>query len=119
MVSDEEFLAQRRLADDRRFLIQSTDPETAPRLAPAMQAIKGLLYGAGSGWVRHSALLAGAVRASDLAVRTVDNMVRRATTAGMIEKRGEYSRAGRGRKASDTRAYRLADWPEAEVGEDV
>ena len=108
-MSDSEFVQQKRRADDRTFLINSLDPEKAPRLAPGMRALRQSL--AGGGWVRHDAVLAAGLRASDLTVKTVDAQLRRAVTAGMVEKRGEYTRAYRGRPAEDSRKYRLKDWP--------
>lgn len=109
MTNDEEFLAERRKVDDREFLINSLDPEKAPRLAPAHLAVRVLL--ADGRWHAWIEVLAAGVRGGDLAVKTVDNSLRRAVSAGLIERTGEYV-AGRGRKRSvDTRKLRLIDWP--------
>lgn len=115
MTSDAEFIAQRRSVDDRAFLIRSTDPEVAPRIAPAVNGIRSLL--ADGRWHRHDAVVAAGLRASDLAVQTVDNVLRRAMKVGMVERRGEYVSAYRARKASDTREWRLSSWPAFDEGE--
>lgn len=111
MPSDEDLIAERRMADEKTFLINATDPEKAERIAPAVNALRALL--ADRRWHPQSAALAAMLRPSDLAVRTADNMMRRAWAAGFLERRGEYIRASRGKKASDTREWRLIEWPEA------
>lgn len=110
-MTDAEFLAERRRIDGREFLINSLNAEKAPRIAPAARAIRALLAES-SGWHRYAEVVAVGVRASDLAVKTVDNLLRTAVFAGLIERRGEYERGFRGRPAVDMRAYRLIDWPE-------
>lgn len=112
MPSDEAFLAERRIADEKTFLIRSLDADRAPRIAPAVRAIRTLL--ADGEWHSWVSLAATGVRASDLAVRTVDNLIRRTVAAGVTEKRGESATTWRGRRSPDTRELRLIDWPEHE-----
>jgi len=108
MNDDVKILQQRAALDERRFLINSLDPELAPRIAPASRAIRETL--ADQRWHSFTELAAAGVRASDLAVRTVSNLIARASKAGMIEKRGEYVR--KGGRAIDSRMYRIVEWPE-------
>ncbi len=109
MDADEKLIADRVKIDERAFLINALDPERAPRLSLAVNAIRAALLM--PGWHRHSALVAAGLRASDLAVTTTTNIIYRAVKVGMVEKRGEYTQKRRGRPASDTRQYRLIEWP--------
>ncbi len=108
--TDAELIAERRSADDRRFLTAALLPSNAPRLAPALVAIRNLLLP--GEWATWEAILATGLRASDLSVKTIDNMIRKAVTCGVLERRGDYERGGRGRTV-DTREVRLVDWPES------
>ena len=110
--TDEEFLTRRRQDERRDFLISALDHANAPRLGPALSALRAALA---NGWNGHAAVLAAGLRVSDIASKTLDQQLRNAVTAGMVERRGEYSRTyDRRRKAwkvQDTREYRLIDWP--------
>ena len=106
---DAAFLAERRRADERRYLIAVLDPEKAPRLAPATNAIRDLL--ADGEWHGHRRLLAAAIRAEpSLAVGTMNNYLRRLASAGLVERRGRYLPNGP-HGAVDWREYQLIDWP--------
>lgn len=106
MTSDEDFIASRRLADARKFLTNALDPSVAPRLAPALIAVRKIL--ADGEWVAWTSVLAEGLRASDITVKTLDTQIRNAVVCGVIEKRGTYVRRSR----TDTRELRLVDWPE-------
>lgn len=113
--SDGELIAARRLHDKRAFLVNALNPDTAPRLAPALRALRAkLLDGQPHS---HNALIAEMLRNSDLAVKTADNQLRNAVYCGMVERVGEYERLwdSKERKwsAHDSRLYRLIDWPDA------
>jgi hypothetical protein len=113
MGTDEEFIAQRRKADERAYLISSADPAIAPRIAPAVLAIRSALTDAADP-LTHAAVLALALRASDLAVSTVDNLIRRFVKHGFIIKHGEFVQPfprRRGVRGVDNRAYTLGEWP--------
>lgn len=112
MDDDAKLLQDRARADERQFLINSLNPEKAPRIAPAASGL--LLLLADQRW--HSfteTVAAGARPAPDLAIRTITNLLSRAVRAGMIEKRGEYTRKQGHKPARDTREYRLIEWPES------
>ncbi len=104
-MDDATLVAQRRIADDQKFLTASLDPEMAPRIAPAMNALRSLL---GKGWHSHEATLAAMLRVSDIAVKTAEGLLARSVRAGFVEKRGEFTwRPHR----TDTRTYHLINWP--------
>lgn len=111
--TDEAFIAQRRTDERRNFLINGLDHTRAPRLGPALSAIRGALDG--RDWVAHAAVIASGLRASDVVSKTVDQQLRNAVAAGMVERRGAYNRTYNRRtarwKVDDTREYRLIDWP--------
>lgn len=115
METDEELIARRRTEDRRIFLIKALDPEHAPRMAGAIRAVRDALSSAA--WRPYSAVLAAGVRASDVAVKTVDNQLRASIAVGMVELRGQYSRwyDRRAKRwvVTDTRELRLIDWPES------
>lgn len=117
MISDEALIAERRKIEDREFLIKATDPEVAPVLAPAVNAVRTLL--ADRRWHSQVSTLAAGLRSSQASVRTIDNILRRARNAGLIERRGEYIRVGQGSKPRDTRSWRLVSWPAAESEKSV
>jgi hypothetical protein len=112
MKDDEEFIAQRQARDARRFLEAAVDPDVAPRLSPALIAIRKTL--SADGPTAHVTVLAAGVRAGDLAVKTVDNVLRELMRAGMVRRVGSYTRTydRRSRRyvAHDTRMYFLEDW---------
>lgn len=112
-MNDEEVVAERRQLDERAFLIKALDPENAPRLSPALLAVRGHL--ADGRWHSLISTLAAGIQASDIAVKTTENLIRRAAKAGFLEWRGEYRRAWRGRKSQDSRQVRLIEWPDPEV----
>lgn len=107
--SDEQFLVERRMADERRFLISSMDPDVAPRNYRVMHAIKAAVSAAPA---PYTAVLAAGVRASDVTVKTVDNLIRRLVHHGFLVRSGVYVRATRHAVAEDTRSLKLGDWPE-------
>lgn len=109
-MDDEEaqaFLAERRRADDRRRMIARTDPQIAPALGPAMQAMRSLLAdGEAHGYVE--VLAAGLKASSEVTIKTLDNCLRRLANAGMVEREGDFRPR---RIPADSRTYRLLDWP--------
>lgn len=112
MTEDEKFIERRRAEDARTWLTTAMDPDTAPRQSPALIAIRKTLSAEGP--TPHAAVLAAGLRASDLAVTTVDNLLRELVRAGMVHKIGAYSshydRRKQQRIAHDTRVYLLGDW---------
>jgi hypothetical protein len=112
--ADRELIEQRRREDARRFLISALDPENAPRLSFGLRAARMTL--ADGHWHPWAAVVAAGLRASDLAVKTLDTQVRLALHAGLLERRGEYSRTydRKQRKyvTTDSRELRLIDWPD-------
>lgn len=115
MTSDAEIIKERVAHDDRKFLINALDHTKAPRIAPAANAIRSLL--ADGEWHTIEAVIAEGVRSSDLSVKTIDNLLRRAKNVGIVERSGEFKRAWGGRSASDTRKFRLVSWP-TEIAEE-
>lgn len=113
MTDDEEYLAGRRRVDERTYLVGSLDPEIAPRMAPAAQAMRALLAEARPGErITQAALVARGARSSDLAVRTIENLISRLVRAGFIAQYGASTRPGRHTRG-DARSYRLVEWPES------
>lgn len=106
---DERFLAERRFTEEREFLIRAMDPEVAPRNHVVVHAIRAAVS---SGPVRYTTVLAAAVRASDVTVKTADNLMRRLVAHGFLTRSGAYTRATRRAPAVDTRELKLGDWPE-------
>jgi DNA-binding transcriptional ArsR family regulator len=107
-MDDEEaraFLAERRRADDRAFMIRGLDPEVAPRLSPALNAIRDLLAD-GREYSFTEVVTAAAVR-SDLTVKTIGNALSRLLSAGIIRREGRW-----GKGLRDTRRYALVSWPD-------
>lgn len=90
----------------REFILGAHDPQTAPRLAPALGALRDRLDD--GAWHSHAELRSLALESSDLAPDTIKSLISRALKAGMIERQGTYKA---GRKARDGREYRLANWP--------
>jgi hypothetical protein len=119
--ADTKLIRERKIADMRRFAIEALDPEKAPRLSSAVRAVRELLVSRCGRWVPWPHVVATGLRESDLAVKTVESVIRNAVTAGVLERKGEWAAArGRGRAATDTRMVRLAglgDWP-ATIEED-
>lgn len=111
MTTDEEFIHERRQADELDYLRNAIDPEYAPRIAPALIAIRRTLADA-THPVPHASVLAVGLRSSDIAVSTLDNMIRKLTKHGFITKHGEYvsNRYKRGVKDQDKRGYTLGSW---------
>ncbi len=99
----------------RQFMVDLLDDERAPRLGPALNAIRGTL--AQGGWWPHAGLVAAAQAAAELSPVTIRGRIAEAVYVGCVEKRGAW-KPGHGRwpgkvvPASDTREYRLIDWPE-------
>lgn len=112
-MNDAEYLALRRQYDDRLFMAKAVDPEFAPRNAPMVSAMRDALSPAR--WTKHASVLAAGLSASDTSAKTADNMLRKAVAAGFVERRGEYQREyikrSRKWKVTDTRQYRLREWP--------
>jgi hypothetical protein len=115
--TDAQLIAARRREDERRYLLSVTDPKLAPKLAPGMQALRSRLIEQGS--LSWESAVATALRHSDLAVKTVDVMLRKLLMVGFLTKSGEYSRTYNRRTknwvVTDTRTVRLVDWPEAKT----
>jgi hypothetical protein len=113
--SDTEYLAERRFAEERAYLINTSDPAIAPKLSPAVLALRALLAEAHPRYVPWDSAMAEMVRKSEIAVRTAENLLRKFIAHGFVDRRGEYSRtyAKRTRKWSvtDSRAVRLGEWP--------
>lgn len=85
-------------------------------MAPALLAIRDLLADDGD-WHPHSELMTEADAAGDLTPDTVKSRICEAVATGLIEKRGTYSPRRGGWPApvvpaTDTREYRLIDWPD-------
>lgn len=106
MTTETEFLNDRRRSDDRMSLVRALDPDVAPRLSPALVAIRRLLVDAG-GWVPWPTAMAEGLRASDVTFKSVDNLLHKAAGCGLLERRGAYDR----RTRTDGREIRIADWP--------
>ncbi|HEY9413529.1 MAG TPA: hypothetical protein VIQ30_02115 [Pseudonocardia sp.] len=117
MTTDADFIAQRRFADERTYLLKATDLETAPRLAPGMRALRECLV-TQKRPVAWTTALAAALRPNDLAVKTMDNMIRKLIAHGFVIKTGDYSRTynrkARTWRVVDTRKLTLGDWPPLE-----
>jgi hypothetical protein len=108
---DLELIKQRKIEDMRVFLTNALIDENAPRLAPALRAMRGLLLD--GQWHAWTAVIATMLRASDIAVKSCESQIYNAVKAGVIERQGDY-RAGRGRTpAVDSRLIRLVDWPDS------
>lgn len=111
---DQLLIDQRRKEDKRKFILQAMNPENAPRLAPALQALRVLLLD--GQWHAWSQCVATMLRAGDLAVKTVDTQMRNALYTGLILRRGEYapgSSWGKHKKLPvDDREVKIRDWPE-------
>ena len=115
MTTDEEFVRQRAQDDEHAYLINTTDYEIAPRLAPATRALRDALQDAGPGGLPWATAVASGLRASDVAVKTLDNLVRKMINQGLVLKRGEYTRRynrqARQWVVSDSRRLSLGEWP--------
>jgi hypothetical protein len=112
MNSNEELIHQRQMRDDRTFMITSLDPAKAPRVAPATTALRELLVGSPHG-VPWSEALATMLRASDIAVKTADNVLRKSVASGLVRRVGEYAHKRRG-PGVDSRMLYLIEWPTSE-----
>lgn len=112
MSTDTDYIAERKRHDEHVFLTGTTDPDVAPRLAPGIRALRERLTQGPASW---DAAMAAALRPTDLAVKTVDNVVRRLIAAGFVVKTGEYSRTYNRKRRTwavkDTRTLALGDWP--------
>jgi len=93
----------------RKYLVGMLDPSVAPRLAPAMRAVRALL--ADGRWHEYKTLADCALGASDVKYETIRGTLGTLVREGMVEKRGEYAYGTH----EDHREYRLADWPLPEV----
>ena len=117
VAADSAYLAERKTADERRYLIRSMDPDVAPRLAPAVRAVhEHLADGRALAW---DSVIAVGLRSSDLTLRTVSNTLRKLIAHGFVVREGKYSRAYvRGHwRVSDTRTVRMGDWPLSTEGD--
>jgi hypothetical protein len=91
------------VADRRRFLVGVLSDDRAPRLAPAMRAIRcRLLTG---GWVPYADLIAAGLAGSQVKYDTLVTQIHGLVAAGFVERRGRWSHA------NDRREYRLIEWP--------
>jgi len=110
--TDHDLIATRKLLDTRRFLIGATNPSKAPILGPALVAIRAVLLG--GRWRTHEEVVGAALRASpDIAVSTIQSKLWELVRAGLIERCGEYVVRHGAAQASDSRRYRVVDWPES------
>jgi hypothetical protein len=116
MTTDEDFVRQRQREDTINYLVGMTNFETAPRLAPAMRALRAVVAQAGAQGVPWTTATASALRASDVAVKTVDNLMRKMVDVGFLIRTGEYdkrfNRRSRSWSGRDNRRVALGDWPE-------
>lgn len=111
--SDGDYVARRTRQSERDYLINATSPERAPRLAPALLALRAQLSDCdATPW---TTAVAVALRSSDIAPKTIDNMLRKLIAHGFVVKRGEHTSAVRNRKryVTDERTLHLGDWPVA------
>ena len=104
----------RSMQKRRQFMTESLDEDKAPRMAPALLAVRDLLCDLE--WHSHEELINEALAESDLAVDTIKSRICEAVAVGFIDKRGKWTpRRGSWPKkvtpSSDTREYRLVDWP--------
>lgn len=82
------------------------DYNTAPRMAPAYELLwDSVEETRWDGWAELREMLA---ERSDLAISTVDNMIRSCVNAGYLQVRGKYNRSTR----VDNRDVRVIEWPE-------
>lgn len=112
-MNDMEYLEQRRADDEKAFLLKLTDPDVAPRYAPAFLAGRALLRSA-TRPVPHVELMATMARQSDVQIRSLENNLRKLCRHGFVRRTGEYSRRfvpRQGWSAADTRRYTIGDWP--------
>lgn len=115
LMGDAQLVAARRNEDRKKFLISILDDEHAPRMASGVRAMRSALLESG-GWLHWTTVLAVGLRHTDVAVKTLDGILRQAVQAGFAVRRGEYSREydRRNRRwvATDTRELQLIDWPD-------
>jgi len=112
--ADMDYVRQRADADEMAYLIKAMDPAVAPKLAPAMHAIRASLEGERGGreW---ASVVATGLRSSEVTVKTLDNLIRKMIKHGFLIKEGEYQReyrrGRRGFTVTDMRRLTLGDWP--------
>lgn len=96
----------------REFHLSQSDPRKAPRMAPAIRAVRALLADGKSH--PYASVVATALRASDLLPGSVKVWLSGATKSGLIKRTGAYSCAYFGglRKVTDTRTLSIGDWPQ-------
>lgn len=107
---DLDLIQERKIQDMRAFLVNALSDENAPRLAPALRAVRTLLLD--GRWHHWTAALAAMLRASDVAVKSCESQLYNALKAGVIERRGDTTRNANRSIATDTREIRLKDWPD-------
>lgn len=95
-------------------MIRILDSDRAPRMAPALLAIRGALVD--GQWWPHQKLIDEAQAASDLALDTIKSRIAEMVAVGLAEKRGRWTPQrggfpGPAIASTDTREYRLIDWP--------
>lgn len=91
-------------------MIRGLDPEVAPRLSPALHAIRDLL----ADGEEHSfaEVVTVAMHKSDLTVKTITNTLSRLLTAQIVRRDGCWMPGGKGRLNQDSRRYTLVSWPD-------
>ncbi len=111
MTTDAELIASRKQEDRINYTMTCMDHGKAPRLAPAMWAVNEVLQD--GKWHNHEQVLAAMLRASTLTVKTCEGRLYDMTASEFIERTGDWSRSRvRGEwKVSDTRQFKLLDWP--------
>lgn len=109
--ADAAFVAHRRDQEEIEYLRGVTDPERAPRLAPAMLALR-TATARDTPWV---SAVAEALRASDITTKTIDNLIRKLIKHGFLTRTGTYDRtydrADQRWEVRDSRVLVRGDWP--------
>lgn len=82
----------------------TTELVTGERSAPAWQRVLATL--ADGGWHRWADVVAAVAPTAGLTAKTVSNLLHRGVLHGLLERHGEYRRAGL--STPDTRSVRLA-----------
>lgn len=113
MLTDDELIRRHQVWDERIFLVQALTPAKAPKLAPALLALRNHLLDENTH--SHSELLAHSLRNSAITVDTANGLIRRISNAGFMSKSGRYSRKynklSKTWEVTDTREYKLIEWP--------
>lgn len=114
MTTDAQLIESRKKEDRINYTLSCMDPDRAPKLAPALWAVEEVLRD--GQWHAHQQVLAAMLRASALTVKTCEGRLYDLVAADFIERTGDWSRRRvRGEwKVTDTRQFRILDWPTAD-----